>query len=73
MSEWISCAETMPEKNQKVIVNIDFGSGVIPPLVDCGKYTNGAFKIGPNYVHIADDSGIVVTHWHPLPNPPSEE
>lgn len=72
MSEWISVNDRMPDKNKSIIINIDFDSKHVGPLVICGKWTGNTFKVGPNGVKKEDEDGIIVTHWMPLPEPPEK-
>lgn len=71
MSEWIPASESMPEKGVDVLINIDFGCKQVSPLVTCGKWTGGTFKIGQNSVNIKDKDNIVVTHWMQKPKSPT--
>ena len=54
---WIPVTERLPEQGQEVIV---YDGGVLKPKVYCYLFWN------PNY-----DNWARVTHWMPLPEPPT--
>lgn len=59
IQKWIPVTERLPEQGQEVIV---YDGGVLKSKVFCYLFWN------PNY-----DSWARVTHWMPLPEPPSGE
>ncbi|EJK1790929.1 DUF551 domain-containing protein [Escherichia coli] len=68
---WISCSERMPEKNQSVLILVNFDSSLVEPLICSARYTGITFRRGD--VTIKPGDGIEqVTHWMPLPEPPKE-
>ncbi|EKK1991763.1 DUF551 domain-containing protein [Escherichia coli] len=68
---WISCSERMPEKNQSVLISVNFDSSLVEPLICSARYTGITFRRGD--VTIKPGDGIEqVTHWMPLPEPPKE-
>lgn len=68
--EWIKCSERMPEIGNRVIVTIE------GKYVRCASYTqwDGAKTERGRAPRFEDLRRIVhgVTHWMPLPEPPSE-
>ena len=58
MSEWISVDERLPEPLKSILV---FGNGIR----SCAIYDKGNFY--PDFKAL---SGVEVTHWMPLPQPP---
>ncbi|EHW55108.1 hypothetical protein ECDEC9E_3604, partial [Escherichia coli DEC9E] len=36
---WISCSERMPEKNQNVLISVNFDSSLVEPLICSARYT----------------------------------
>ncbi|EBB4294442.1 DUF551 domain-containing protein [Salmonella enterica] len=68
---WISCSERMPEKNQNVLVSVNFDSSLVEPLICSARYTGSTFRRGE--ATIKPGNGVEqVTHWMPLPEPPKE-
>lgn len=67
---WVKCSQRMPAKDQRVIVFVDFDSGVVTPLIKDAEYTGTTFRIGPNTVNTEGEPRV--THWQPLPEPPTE-
>ncbi|HDP5129351.1 TPA: DUF551 domain-containing protein [Escherichia coli] len=68
---WISCSERMPEKNQNVLISVNFDSSLVEPLICSARYTGITFRRGD--VTIKPGNGIEqATHWMPLPEPPQE-
>nr|WP_250219776.1 DUF551 domain-containing protein [Escherichia coli] len=68
---WISCSERMPEKNQNVLISINFDSSLVEPLICSARYTGSTFRRGD--ATIKPGNGIEqATHWMPLPEPPQE-
>ena len=68
---WISCSERMPEKNQNVLISVNFDSDLVEPLICSVRYTGSTFLRGG--VTVMPGNGIgQATHWMPLPEPPQE-
>lgn len=68
---WISCSERMPEKNQNVLISVNFDSSLVEPLICSARYTGSTFRRGD--ATIKPGNGVEqVTHWMPLPEPPKE-
>ena len=69
---WISCSERMPEKNQNVLISVNFDSYLVEPLICSARYTGSTFRRGE--ATIKPGNGIEqATHWMPLPEPPQED
>ncbi len=68
---WISCSDRMPEKNQNVLISVNFDSSLVEPLICSARYTGSTFRHGD--ATIKPGNGIEqATHWMPLPEPPQE-
>ncbi|HIA2548166.1 TPA: DUF551 domain-containing protein [Escherichia coli] len=68
---WISCSDRMPEKNQSVLISVNFDSSLVEPLICSARYTGSTFRRGD--ATIKPGNGVEqVTHWMPLPEPPLE-
>ncbi|EFL1229002.1 DUF551 domain-containing protein, partial [Escherichia coli] len=73
---WISCSERMPEKNQNVLISVNFDRSLVEPLICSARYTGSTFRRGQ--ITVAPGNGIdgngieQATHWMPLPEPPQE-
>ncbi|WP_407903827.1 DUF551 domain-containing protein [Escherichia coli] len=68
---WISCSERMPEKNQNVLISVNFDSSLVEPLICSARYTGSTFRRGD--ATIKPGNGIEsATHWMKLPEPPQE-
>ncbi|HFD1618818.1 TPA: DUF551 domain-containing protein [Escherichia coli] len=68
---WISCSERMPEKNQNVLISVNFDSSLVEPLICSARYTGSTFRRGD--ATIKPGNAIEqATHWMPLPEPPQE-
>ncbi|HCK2616942.1 TPA: DUF551 domain-containing protein [Escherichia coli] len=68
---WISCSARMPEKNQNVLISVNFDSSLVEPLICSARYTGSTFRRGD--ATIKPGNGIEqATHWMPLPEPPQE-
>ncbi|EKM2784540.1 ead/Ea22-like family protein [Escherichia coli] len=68
---WISCSERMPEKNQNVLISVNFDSSLVEPLICSARYTGSTFRRGE--ATIKPGNGIEqATHWMTLPEPPQE-
>ncbi len=71
LAGWISCSERMPEKNQNVLISVNFDSDLVEPLICSARYTGSTFRRGE--ATIKPGNGIEqATHWMPLPEPPLE-
>lgn len=64
MAEWIPVSERLPQDGVEVLVSVDENSD------DCGYHV--CLYRGGEYVR--SESGYIfgVTHWMPLPPPPTE-
>ncbi|EJC4929532.1 DUF551 domain-containing protein, partial [Escherichia coli] len=61
---WISCSERMPEKNQNVLISVNFDSSLVEPLICSARYTGITFRRGN--ATIKPGNGIEqATHWMP--------
>ncbi|MCL4018742.1 DUF551 domain-containing protein [Escherichia coli] len=61
----------MPEKNQNVLISVNFDSSLVEPLICSARYTGSTFRRGD--ATIKSGNGIEqATHWMPLPEPPKE-
>ena len=69
MSEWISVKDRLPENEKEVLAYYGFnrGDGDLG-MRFCGVLTYYAFDPSPHWQH--ESTGLTVTHWMPLPNPP---
>ncbi|AQW73333.1 DUF551 domain-containing protein [Escherichia coli] len=68
---WISCSDRMPEKNQNVLISVNFDSSLVEPLICSARYTGSTFRRGD--ATIKPGNGIEqATHWMKLPEPPQE-
>lgn len=69
MSEWISVNDRLPENEKEVLTYYGFnrGDGDLG-MRFCGVLTYYAFDPSPHWQH--ESTGLTVTHWMPLPNPP---
>ncbi len=69
---WISCSERMPEKNQNVLISVNFDSSLVEPLICSARYTGSTFRRGD--ATIKPGNGIEqATHWMSLPEPPEQD
>lgn len=69
--KWIPVSERMPEKNQNVLISVNFDSDLVEPLICSARYTGSTFRRGD--VTVKPGTGIEeVTHWMPLPAAPQE-
>lgn len=70
--EWIPVSERMPEKNQDVLISVNFDSDLVQPLVCSARYTGSTFRRGD--ATVKPGSGVEqATHWMPLPAAPQED
>lgn len=66
---WIPVSERLPEKNQSVLISVNFDSSLVDPLICTARYTGSTFRRGE--ATVKPGSGIEeVTHWMPLPAAP---
>ena len=71
--EWISVEDRLPEDEKPVLVYYGFmhkegrGTG----LRYTGTLSYFRFDPQPHWQH--ESTGLIVTHWMPLPEPPTEE
>ncbi|EEU5604567.1 DUF551 domain-containing protein [Escherichia coli] len=68
---WISCSERMPEKNQNVLISVNFDSSLVEPLICSARYTGSTFRRGEATIKPGNGTEQA-THWMPLPEPPQE-
>lgn len=68
---WISCSERMPEKNQNVLISVNFDSSLVEPLICSARYTGSTFRRGDATIKPGNDIEQA-THWMLLPEPPKE-
>ncbi|HFO9797701.1 TPA: DUF551 domain-containing protein [Escherichia coli] len=68
---WISCSARMPEKNQNVLISVNFDSSLVEPLICSARYTGSTFRRGEATIKPGNDIEQA-THWMPLPEPPQE-
>lgn len=68
-TNWISVKDRLPETNQEVLV---YRGSHIGDLMNVYTYVgNDKWEDEYGYWSVTDDEGI--THWMPLPAPPTEE
>ncbi|WBW63300.1 DUF551 domain-containing protein [Klebsiella electrica] len=68
---WIPVSERLPDKNQSVLISVNFDSSLVDPLICTARYTGSTFRRGE--ATVKPGSGIEeVTHWMPLPAAPQE-
>ncbi|WP_347004187.1 DUF551 domain-containing protein [Enterobacter roggenkampii] len=71
---WIPCSERMPQKNERVIIFINFNSDTVPPSIHDAQFTGSTFRRGNATVNVFPlEDGYGVTHWMPLPAAPQQE
>lgn len=72
MSDWISVKDKLPEDERNVLVyyGFDHGDGELG-MRFIGVLTYFAFDPQPHFQHAS--TGLKVTHWMPLPEPPKED
>ncbi|HAT1623758.1 TPA: DUF551 domain-containing protein [Klebsiella oxytoca] len=71
VGRWVPVSERMPEKNQSVLISVNFDSSLVEPLICTARYTGSTFRRGDTTVK--PGSGIEqATHWMPLPAAPQE-
>lgn len=72
MSEWISVKDRLPEDDREVLAYYGFDNGDgYCGIRFPGVLTYLAFDTQPHWQH--ESSGLRVTHWMPLPEPPEGE
>lgn len=70
--KWIPVSEQMPEKNQNVLISVNFDSDLVEPLICSARYTGSTFRRGD--ATVKPGTGIEeATHWMPLPAAPQED
>lgn len=79
-AEWISVKDRLPDPYEKVFVRLDHWAGVDTYLAfydtergwcDCGGYfDDGTNNDGEPLAY--ETAGVNVTHWMPLPEPPTK-
>ena len=71
--EWISVKERLPEDERNVLAYYGFGrDGIIDSdMRFMGALCYYCFDPKPHWQHAM--SGVIVTHWMPLPEPPKED
>lgn len=72
MAEWISVKDMLPEQDVDCICRYGFHKGP----KDSGMRFTGtlmyfAHDTNPHWQH--EGTGLFVTHWMPIPDPPAEE
>ncbi len=68
---WIPVSERMPDKNQDVLISVNFDSDLVEPLICSARYTGSTFRRGD--ATVKPGSGVEqVTHWMALPAAPQE-
>lgn len=77
MSEWISVEDRLPEakngvSSESVLVVKDCGPGSIPSMDVAFAWADGHLLGGKRWNHL-EDVGYRITHWMPLPAPPSNK
>ena len=69
---WITVSERLPNKNQSVLILVDFDSSFVEPLICTARFTGSTFRRGD--ATIKPGSGVEkVTYWMPLPAAPKQE
>ena len=69
--EWISVKDALPENEREVLARYGFTSGDGDPGMHfTGVLQYYAFDPQPHFQH--EGTGLRVTHWMPLPEPPKE-
>lgn len=72
MPRWIPVTERLPEDARDVLVCYGFThDGVMTERRFMGVIEYFAFDAVPHWQH--ESTGLTVTHWMPLPEPPKEE
>ena len=80
-SDWVSVDDRLPDSDCYVIVYCDGGNVTKSffttdreylRLSRNSRYTRKAYGKNSGYFAISHDDGYKVTHWQPLPQPPSE-
>lgn len=63
MTNWVKSSERLPEPYQGVLIRRSHGS------IDVSFYLEGDLWDGGEFIWKTEN----ITHWMPLPEPPSEE
>lgn len=71
--QWISVKERLPKEREDVLVVVDWQDNE-PPASWCGFLCDGKWRMMGTTKFSGDDGDIAgnVTHWCPLPSPPSQ-
>lgn len=71
--KWISVGDRLPVDVKPVLAYYGFrnGDGVDPRTRLTGPLSYFGYVPNPHWQH--ESTGVVVTHWMPLPEPPEEE
>ncbi len=70
-SKWISVKDRLPKKNGQYLCNYHFGE--YPKMTFTQVLDYYATDIVPHFQHTLGDGSMKVTHWMPLPEPPTNE
>ena len=70
--EWISVKDRLPEHDEKVLCRYGFEKeGKRHDMMFTGCLDYYAHDLVPHFQHAS--TGLFVTHWMPLPEPPKED
>lgn len=76
MSEWIKCVDRLPEWDEVFVLAYGTSEASTQPSVMVGYFKHGWWFELNNGDYIdggyGDDYKAFVTHWQPLPAPPTE-
>ncbi|WP_081315113.1 DUF551 domain-containing protein [Pseudomonas putida] len=76
MSGWIKCSDRQPSGDAKYVLAHGTSTATPEPSVMIGWYCYGSWLEANNGDYIdggyGNDYPAVVTHWQPLPSPPTE-
>lgn len=67
-NEWISVEERLPETTTGVLCYYGFDCGGGDLMMFTGVLSYFCYDANPHWQHA--DTGLIVTHWMPLPEPP---
>lgn len=67
--EWVKCSERMPKMGEKVLIRIPVSEHF---NIENGRYKGDGVFIGAWFDSRGNGCAYKVTHWMPLPEPPSE-
>ncbi|CBJ80312.1 conserved hypothetical protein [Xenorhabdus bovienii SS-2004] len=72
--DWIKCSERLPEiRDDSVIVYFSNGSMDMVHIEDCFRDIGAGVDENGNQLWTKWYLSIGITHWQPLPEPPTEE